>query len=60
MATLAEHRGPWRFDELADLPDDDHRYEVVDGRLVVTPPGHRHQAIGAELLFQLRARCPPA
>jgi len=61
VSTLAEHRGPWRFDELADLPDDDRCYEVVDGRLVVTPPpGHRHQAIGAELLFQLRTQCPPA
>ena len=61
MATLAEHRGPWRFDELADLPDDDRRYEVVDGRLVVSPaPGQRLQAIGAELLFALRAQCPPA
>ena len=61
MSTLSEHRGPWRFDELADLPDDDRRYEVVDGRLVVTPPpGQRHQAIGAELLFALRSQCPAA
>lgn len=61
MSILADHRGPWRFEELADLPEDDQRYEVVDGRLVVTPPpSQRHQLIGAELLFQLRSQAPPA
>ena len=59
MAMLADHRGPWHFDELADLADDDRRYEVVDGRLVVMPPpGQRHQAIGAELLGQLLRQAP--
>lgn len=59
MSVLADHRGPWRFEELAQLPDDDRRYEVVDGRLVVTPPpGHRHQAIAADLLRQVGAHCP--
>lgn len=58
MSTVVpQHRGPWRFDELADLPDDGRRYEVVDGALVVTPPpGHLHQAVGADLLAQLAAQ----
>lgn len=59
--SIADHPGPWRFDELASLPDDGRRYEVVDGGLLVTPPpGHRHQAVGAELLLQLAAQCPSA
>ena len=61
MSTLFEHDGPWRFDELAGLPDDGRRYEVVDGALLVTPPpGHLHQAVGALLLRQLVQQCPPA
>lgn len=61
MSTLAEHRGPWRFDELTELPDDDLRYEVVDGRLVVTPPpGQRHQRVGADLMAQLLREAPAA
>lgn len=61
MSTVVpQHEGPWRFEELADLPDDGRRYEVVDGALLVTPPpGHLHQAVGAELLLQLGAQCPP-
>lgn len=57
---VPEHGGPWLFDELADLADDDRRYEVVDGALVVTPPpGQLHQAVGAELFRQLDRSCPP-
>lgn len=54
--------GPWRFDELADAPElpDGYGYEVVDGRLVVTPPpADRHQFAVAALLVQLAGRCPP-
>jgi Uma2 family endonuclease len=57
-SVVPQHRGPWRFEELAELPDDGRRYEVVDGVLLVTPPpGHLHQAVGAELLVQLAAEC---
>jgi Uma2 family endonuclease len=60
MPTIEEHRGPWRFDEVAALPDDGRRYEVVDGVLVVTPPPtQRHQLIGSVLLHQLAPACPP-
>ena len=31
------HRG-WTLEDLATLPDDGQRYELVDGGLVVTPP----------------------
>ncbi len=60
MHGIDSHRGPWRFDELADLPDDGRRYEVVDGNLLVTPPpAHRHQEVGAELLHQLARAASP-
>lgn len=36
--SMLSRPGAWSFDELADLPRDGHRYEVVDGNLVVTPP----------------------
>lgn len=59
-SVVPQHRGPWRFEELADLPDDGRRYEVVDGALVVTPPpSHLHQAVGAALLLQLESCRPP-
>jgi Uma2 family endonuclease len=59
VSTIFEHQGPWRFDELAALPEDGHRYEVVDGALVVSPPpGQHHQLVGAELFRQLAVQCP--
>ena len=57
-ATL-DPAGPWTFDQLADLPEDDRRYEVVDGHLVVTPPpGQPHQKAGSRLAEELRRTCP--
>lgn len=51
--------GPWRFEDLADLPDDGRRYEVVDGNLVVTPPPSQyHQFVSNVLARQLMAASP--
>jgi Uma2 family endonuclease len=52
---------PWVFEELADLlPDDDQRYEVVDGNLVVTPPpSHLHQFVSLRIRDVLAAAAPP-
>jgi len=36
--SLLARAASWTFDEVADLPRDGNRYEVVDGNLVVTPP----------------------
>lgn len=45
----------WTVDDLADLPDDGRRYEIIDGELFVTPsPSARHQAAIAELYVLLR------
>ena len=58
-SVVPQHRGPWRFEELAGLPDDGRRYEVVDGALLVTPPpGHLHQVVGAALFSQLDRQRP--
>jgi Uma2 family endonuclease len=56
----AERAGSWTLARLAELPRDGNRYEVIDGNLIVTPPPPPwHQAVGTELLVQLRAQCPP-
>jgi Uma2 family endonuclease len=47
-------------DDLAALPEDGRRYELVDGALVVTPsPRWEHQYGASELGGILREACPP-
>lgn len=49
----------WSETDLAQLPDDGHRYEIVDGSLLVTPPPKDdHQNIGGNLYFVLRTALP--
>jgi len=41
------------------MPDDGHRYELVDGTLVVTPsPSLRHQLVSGRLYSVLDRHCP--
>jgi Uma2 family endonuclease len=45
--------------DLDAMPDDGHRYELIDGVLVVTPsPQHRHQRVSMRLSNLLFASCP--
>ena len=45
--------------DLDAIPDDGHRYELIDGALVVTPaPSHRHQRIAGRLFMRLETDCP--
>lgn len=45
--------------DLELLPDDGHRYELLDGSLIVTPgPDWDHQRGVVELIFLLRSHCP--
>ncbi len=58
MTTLPRSR-PLTRDDLAEMPDDGHRYELIDGALIVTPaPSLNHQVVVGELHVLLRAACP--
>src|SRR5258708_4677710 len=54
MVAQAVRKGSVRAD-LLRRPDDGNRYEVLDGKLLVTPQAsYPHQAIAAELIARLR------
>jgi Uma2 family endonuclease len=53
--------GSWTAEDLARMPDDGNRYELLGGVVVVTPaPGVDHQECVAQLLVRLRAAAPPS
>lgn len=53
-------RERWSTDDLADLPDDGRRYELVDGALLVSPPPTLgHDDLASQLLLRLGAGLPP-
>lgn len=60
VTTLPRSR-PFTRDDLDAMPDDDgHRYELIDGILIVSPaPSPRHQIVLANLHLALAAACPP-
>jgi Uma2 family endonuclease len=58
MTVLPQGR-PLTADDLAVVPDDGHRYELVDGSLIVTPaPSTRHQRAVVRLLRVLLDAVP--
>lgn len=51
---------PFTVDDLATMPDDGRRYELLDGTLLVSPaPGWAHQDAGFRLGMLLEAARPP-
>lgn len=60
VMTTLQVPGPWRADDLATLPDDGHRYEIIDGVLLVNAaPAPRHQRVLQLLSWLLHSHCPP-
>ncbi len=58
--TVLPRGRPWTVADLADLPDDGLRYELVDGTLLVSPaPSKLHQRCAARLHLVLTSACPP-
>ncbi len=46
--------GTWTLDLFRTLPEDGNRYEVIGGRLQMSPsPGRKHQAVSINLVLQL-------
>lgn len=57
--TRAAFRGEWIVDDLFELPDDGHRYEIFDGSLLVTPPpAMPHVGTTYRLRRRLEAQAP--
>ena len=58
MITIPHDR-TWTRDDLAALPEDGNRYEILDGALLVTPsPSSPHQFVILGLYDQLKRSCP--
>ncbi len=58
--TTVPRGGPMKRADLDAMPDDGHRYELIDGALIVTPaPSWMHQRVSSNLEAVLRAACPP-
>jgi Uma2 family endonuclease len=59
VTTLPRGQAYTRAD-LETMPDDGHRYEIVDGTLVVTPaPSLQHQVVVVNLVLALSTACTP-
>jgi Uma2 family endonuclease len=58
--TALPYSRPLTRADLESMPDDGHRYELIDGTLVVSPaPRLAHQTAVGNLYLLLRAACPP-
>lgn len=52
-------RRPLTVADLDTMPDDGHRYELIDGMLLVSPaPRERHQEVLGNLYVLLKSTCP--
>ncbi len=47
-------QGQWTYADYAKIPDDDHRYEIIDGVLYMPPsPGSAHQGSNGRFFYYL-------
>ncbi|HEY3003319.1 MAG TPA: Uma2 family endonuclease [Kribbellaceae bacterium] len=59
-AVKALPRRPLTRADLETMPDDGHRYELIDGLLIVSPaPSWLHQRMSGHLYLALALACPP-
>ncbi len=59
VVTVLPKSQPLTRRDLDAMPDDGHRYEIIDGALLVTPaPRPRHQLVAARLFTILASGCP--
>ncbi|KJK50866.1 hypothetical protein UK23_09445 [Lentzea aerocolonigenes] len=59
VMAIGVNGSPFTVEDLEGMPDDGHRYELIDGTLLVSPaPVPRHQKIVAKLLVKLDPSCP--
>lgn len=59
MTVMPTRSAEWTVDDLAGLPDDGLRYELLDGILLVSPaPSRLHQRAAMNLGNLLFGRCP--
>lgn len=60
MALQLPWGAPLTYDDLENIPDDGHRYELLDGTLLVTPaPTPAHQSCVVALTVLLTGAAPP-
>ena len=57
-APILPERREWTVDDLGELPAD-LNYELINGRLVLPSATPLHQDTCIEIVFALRANCPP-
>ena len=59
MSTTLPFGRPLTRSDLEAMPDDGHRYELIDGVLIVSPgPRFGHQRVSGQLHLLLQAACP--
>jgi Uma2 family endonuclease len=56
MAVIRQAERPYTAEDLAQMPDDGRRYEILGGELIVSPaPSIKHQWVSMELSAQIRS-----
>jgi Uma2 family endonuclease len=60
-STFTKNGPPFTYSDLEDVPEDESRYELSSGSLIVTPaPNTRHQALAAAVAAFLHVRKLPS
>jgi Uma2 family endonuclease len=58
LPSLLDEKQDWTVDDLVNLPKD-LRYELIDGKLILSSPTFFHQHLCIELANMIRPNCPP-